>query len=65
MKFCPVLKNNATETLKKIKVTYGEQIVGRTQIFESFTKLKSGEIYVKDSQNSGCPLMSRTNEHVD
>jgi len=39
--------------------------VGRTQIFESFFKLKSGVISVEDAQHSGYLLMSQTNESVN
>jgi hypothetical protein len=48
-----------------MKVAFAEQIVGRTQIFEPFFKLKIGVISVEDAQHSGYPLMSQTNESVD
>jgi hypothetical protein len=48
-----------------MKVAYGEEIVGKTQIFESFFELKSGVISVEDAHHSGFPMTSRTNDSVD
>jgi hypothetical protein len=40
------LGKNSTETSEMFEVAVGEQVVGRTQIFEWFLKFKSGVVSV-------------------
>jgi hypothetical protein len=41
---------NGTETFKMLKVTFGDLTVGRTQVFEWFSKFKSGATSVEDAE---------------
>jgi hypothetical protein len=46
-------------------VAFGEQKIGRTQVFKWFSKLKSGVTTVKDDQDVKCNLTSKRDKNVD
>jgi hypothetical protein len=48
-----------------LKVAFGEQTMGRTQVFECFSKPKSCVTCVENDECSGCPSASRTDENMD
>ena len=59
-KFCFKLGKNTIGTFRMLKVAFGEQTVGRTEVFEWFSKSKSSIISVEDKQ-LGCPLLDKQN----
>jgi hypothetical protein len=65
IKFCFKQGTNDTETFKMLKVCFGKQIVGRTQVFEWFSKFKNSVSSAEDDEHSGHPSMSKTDENVD
>jgi hypothetical protein len=64
VKFCIKLKENATETYKKLKWAYGEHAVSRAHIFRCHKEFLCGLESVKDKPHSGRPCMSKTEENV-
>jgi hypothetical protein len=46
-------------------VAFGEQKMGRTQVFKWFSKLKSGVTTAEDDQDVKCKSTSRRDENVD
>jgi hypothetical protein len=58
-------KYNATESFEMLKVAFGDQTVRRIQVFELFSKFRSGVTSVEVAEHLGCPLTSRTDESVD
>ena len=53
IEFCFQLGKYATETFEVWKVAFGEQTVGRPQIFEWFSKFRNGVIYTEDAECHG------------
>jgi hypothetical protein len=52
---------------KMLKVAFGEQIMGRTRVYEQFSILKSTVTSAKglsNAWNAQCPLMSKKEENV-
>jgi hypothetical protein len=47
------------------KTSNGQQKMGRTQVFELFSKLKSGATSAEDAEHSTHPSMSKADENVD
>jgi len=52
--------NFALQWGKNATETFGEWAMGRTQVFEWFSKFKSSVILVEDAEHLGHPLMSKT-----
>jgi hypothetical protein len=48
-----------------LKVAFGEETGGKTQVFECFSKFRSSVTVVEDVECLGCPLTSKTDERVD
>jgi len=48
--FCSQLQENSTATIKILKLASGEQTVGKIQVFECFSMLKSGVSSVEDAE---------------
>jgi hypothetical protein len=46
-------------------VAFGEQTMGRTQVFEWFSKFKSDVTTVEDTKDLKCASASKTDEYVD
>jgi hypothetical protein len=53
------------ETIDMLEVCFGEQIMGRTQLFDWFSNFKSDVVSVEVAKHSGCPSMNKTDENVD
>lgn len=47
--FCFKLEKNATETFEMLKVAFGEQAIGRTQVFEWSCRFRSGVTSAEDA----------------
>ncbi|VVC25866.1 Transposase, type 1 [Cinara cedri] len=65
IKFCFLLGKTATETLKMLKTAYKGDVLGKTQVFEWFSRFKSGEMSIDDQARSGRSSTARTNENVE
>jgi hypothetical protein len=65
IKFCFKPGKNVTETFKMLKVCFGKQTMGRTQVLEWSSKFKSSVTSVEDDVHSVHPSMSKTDENVD
>jgi hypothetical protein len=52
-------QKNAMEAFEMLKEAFGEETVGRTPVFELFSRLRSCVTSVKDAGSSGYPSMSK------
>jgi hypothetical protein len=50
---CLQLEENATDILEMLRVAFGEHKVGRTHVFNWFTKSKNGVTSVETVQHKG------------
>lgn len=64
VKFCFLLGKTGTETLEMLKTAYKGDALGKTQVFEWFSRFKSGEMSIEDQARSGRPSTARTDENV-
>jgi len=55
IKFCFKIGKPATETYQLLQQAYGEDAVGRTQVFDWFRRFKEGGISVESDPRSGRP----------
>ncbi|PNF32967.1 hypothetical protein B7P43_G16666 [Cryptotermes secundus] len=65
MKFCFLLGKSGTETLEMLKTAYKDDAMGKTQVFEWFSRFKNGEMSIDDKPRSGRPSTARTHENVE
>ncbi|PNF19357.1 hypothetical protein B7P43_G06720 [Cryptotermes secundus] len=65
VKFCFLLGKSGTETLEMLKTAYKDDAMGKTQVFEWFSRFKNGEISIDDKPRSGRPSTARTHENVE
>ena len=65
IKFCVKLGKTFTETLKKLRKAYGDQVLSRTTDYEWFTRFKEGRESLDDNERSGRPASNRTDESVE
>ena len=59
IKFCFKIGKTATETYKLLQQAYGEDAMGRTQVFDWFRRFKEGRTSVESDPCSGRPSTSR------
>ncbi|XP_027851471.2 protein GVQW3-like [Aphis gossypii] len=64
VKFCFLLGKTGTETLEMLKTAYKGDALGKTQVFEWFSRFKSGEMSIEDQARSGRPSTSLTDKNV-
>ena len=64
VKFCFLLGKMGTKTLEMLKTAYKGDALGKTQVFEWFSRFKSGEMSIEDQARSGRPSTARTDENV-
>ncbi|PNF18364.1 hypothetical protein B7P43_G13571 [Cryptotermes secundus] len=48
-----------------LKTAYKDDAMGRTQVFEWFSRFKNGEMSLDDKPRSGRPSTARTHENVE
>ncbi|PNF27671.1 hypothetical protein B7P43_G14595 [Cryptotermes secundus] len=65
VKFCFLLGKSGTETLEMLKTAYKDDAMGKTQVFEWFSRFKNGEMSIDDKPRSGRPSTARTHENVE
>ncbi|PNF14149.1 hypothetical protein B7P43_G17665 [Cryptotermes secundus] len=65
VKFCFLLGKSGTETLEMLKTAYKDDAMGKTQLFEWFSRFKNGEMSIDDKPRSDRPSTARTHENVE
>ena len=58
VKFCFLLGQMAGETVVMLETTYKEAALGKTQVYEWFSRFRNGELSLADQPRSGRPLTS-------
>ncbi|KOC61841.1 Putative uncharacterized protein FLJ37770 [Habropoda laboriosa] len=48
-----------------LKTAYKDDAMGKTQVFEWFSRFKNGEMSIDDKPRSGRPSTARTHENVE
>ena len=64
IKFCFKIGKTAKETYQLLQPAYGENAMGRTQVFDWFRRFKEGRTSVESDPRSGRPSTSRNEEIV-
>ena len=64
IKFCFEIGKIATEMYQLLQKAYGEDAMGRTQVFEWFRRFKEGRTSVESNPRSGRPSTSRNEEMI-
>lgn len=64
VKFSFLLGKTGTETLEMLKTAYKDDALKKTQVFERFSRFKSGKMSIDDQAHSGRPSTARTDENV-
>ena len=64
IKLCAKLGKSATETLKMIQQSFGNQSLSLTQVFQWYTRLKTGRTSVDDGEHTGRTTSCPTPETV-
>ena len=64
IKFCFKIGKIATETYQLLQQAYGEDAMGRTQVFDWFRRFKEGRTSVESNPLSGRPSTSRNGEMI-
>ena len=65
IKFCFKLGKTATESYEMLKTTFGEQVMGRSQTFQWFSRFKAGRTSTDDDERSGQSVSSSTSEMIE
>jgi hypothetical protein len=65
IKFCFKLGKSTTETLKTFDCSFGEDTVGRKEVFEWLSMFKTGMISAEDAKCSGHTFMRKTQKNMD
>ena len=65
IKFHFKLGKTATEYYEMLKTAFGEQAMGRSQTFQSFSRFKTGRTSTDDDESSGRPVSSSTPEMIE
>jgi hypothetical protein len=64
IKFCANLGKTVTETLAMIRRAFGEESMGRTQVFEWHARFRACHPSIKDDQHTGRPISCTTLDTV-
>src|SRR5215469_6958247 len=64
IKFCFKIGKTATKTYQLLLQAYGENAMGRTQVFDWFRRFKEGRTSVESDPCSGRPSTSRNEEMI-
>ena len=59
-----LIGKTATETYQLLQQAYGEDAMGRTQVFDSFRRFKEDRTSVENDPRSGRPSASRNEEMI-
>jgi transposase len=64
VKFCFLLWKTAVETVVMLETAYKEAALGKTQVYEWFSRFRNGELSPADQSRSGRPSTSRMDENI-
>jgi len=64
VKFCFLLGKTAEETVVMLETAYKEAALGKTQVYEWFSRFRNGKLSLADQPCSGRPSTSRTDENI-
>ena len=64
VKFCFLLGKTVGETVVTLETAYKEAAMGKTQVYEWFSRFRNGELSLADQPRSGRPSTSRTDENI-
>ena len=64
VKFCFLLGKTAGETVVMLEKAYKEVALGKTQVYDRFSRFRNGELSLADQPRSGRPSTSRTDENI-
>ena len=64
IKFCFKIGKTATETYQLLQQAYGEDAMGRAQVFDCFRRIKEGRTSVASDPRLGRPSTSRNEEMI-
>jgi len=64
VKFCFLLGKTAGETVVMLETAYKEAALGKTQVYEWFSRFRNGELSLADQPRSGWPSTSQTDENI-
>src|SRR5215469_4681012 len=64
IKFCFKIRKTATETYQLLQQAYGEDAMGRTQVFDWLRRFKEGRTSVESDPRSGRPSTSKNEEMI-
>jgi len=64
VKFCFLLGKTAGETVVMLETAYKEAALGKTQVYEWFSRLRNGELSLADQPRSGRPSTSQADENI-
>jgi len=64
VKFCFKIEKTATKTYQLLQQAYGEDEMGRTQVFDWFSRFKEGRTSFESDPRSGRPSTSRNEEMI-
>ena len=64
VKFCFLLGKTAGETVIMLETAYKEAALGKTQVYEWFSRFRNGELSFANQPRSGRPPTSRTDENI-
>ena len=65
IKFCFKLGETATECYEMLKTAFEEQVMGRSQTFQWFSRFKAGRTSTDDDERCGRPVSSSTPEMIE
>jgi transposase len=63
-KFCYLLKKTAGETVLMLDIAYKEAALGKTRVYEWFSRFRNCEFSLADQPRSGRPSTSQTDENM-
>jgi len=64
VKFCFLLGKTAGETIVMLEKAYKEVAMGKTQVYDWFSRFRNGELSLADQPRSGRPSTSQTDENI-
>jgi transposase len=64
VKFCCLLGKTAGEAVLMLETAYKEAALGKTQVYEWFSRFRNGELSLADQPRSGRTSTSRPDENI-